>query len=164
MSKPAVDKATRPDADQNDPVTPEVEQILRAGSRSALAALDLQQARDRFDAREPGLGDTFLDRVNETIAKISENPEQYQIALADLHRAPIPKHRWSVFYRILPDESIVVASLSDRREPSAAVAAAFFGCDNARFAEQVGVDSRCDCGLHAACSAIEVQHYPSRAG
>jgi hypothetical protein len=94
--------------------------VKRPVRLSALAALDLQQARDWFDAREPGLGDTFLDRVNETIAKISQNPEQYQIAIADLHRAPIPKHRWSVFYRILPDESIVVACLSDRREPSVA--------------------------------------------
>ena len=87
---------------------------------SRLAALDLQQARDWFDAREPGLGDAFLERVNETISKISQNPEQYQMAIADLRRAPVPKHRWSVFYRILPDESIVVACLSDRREPSVA--------------------------------------------
>ena len=87
---------------------------------STLAALDLQQARDWFDARESGLGDTFLERVNETIAKISQNPEQYQVAIADLHRAPVSKHRWSVFYRILPDESIIVACLSDRREPSVA--------------------------------------------
>ena len=29
MSKPAIDQATRPDADQSDPVAPEVEQILR---------------------------------------------------------------------------------------------------------------------------------------
>ena len=28
---------------------------------------------------------------------------------------------------------------------------AFFGRDDARFAEQVGVDSRCQFGLHAAC-------------
>ena len=27
--KPAIDQRTRPDADQNDPVAPEVEQILR---------------------------------------------------------------------------------------------------------------------------------------
>ena len=29
MSKPAIDQPTRRDADQNDPVAPEVEQILR---------------------------------------------------------------------------------------------------------------------------------------
>lgn len=29
MSKPAIDHPTRPDAEQNDPVAPEVERILR---------------------------------------------------------------------------------------------------------------------------------------
>ena len=94
--------------------------LTRPVRLSALAALDLQQARDWFDAREPGLGDTFLDRVNQTITRIAQNPNQYPVAVADLHRAPVPKHRWSVFYRILPDESIVVACLSDRRDPTLA--------------------------------------------
>jgi hypothetical protein len=51
---------------------------------SALAARDLQEARDWFDSREPGLGDTFLERVNDTIRRISENPLQYQVAVLDL--------------------------------------------------------------------------------
>ena len=83
---------------------------------SALAADDLQQARDWFDQREPGLGDTFLERVTDTITRISQNPNQYPVAVADLHRAPVARHQWSVFYRILPDESVVVACLSDRRD------------------------------------------------
>jgi len=87
---------------------------------SALAARDLQEARDWFDSREPGLGDTFLERVNDTIRRISENPLQYQVAVLDLRRAPVRRHRFSVWYRVLPDESIVVAALSDRRDVSLA--------------------------------------------
>jgi hypothetical protein len=41
---------------------------------SALAALDIQQAREWHDAREPGLGDHFLERVNETMTRIGQNP------------------------------------------------------------------------------------------
>ena len=78
---------------------------------SSLAALDLQQARDWFDAREPGRGDTFLERVNETITRISNNPDQYQLALLDLHRAPVRMFKYSVWYRVLPDSSVVVACL-----------------------------------------------------
>jgi len=87
---------------------------------SALAARDLQEARDWFDSREPGLGDTFLERVNDTIRRISENPFQYQVAVLDLRRAPVRRHRFSIWYRVLPDESIVVAALSDRRDISLA--------------------------------------------
>jgi hypothetical protein len=35
---------------------------------SSLAALDLQRARDWFDAREPGLGDTFLEDLNVAVS------------------------------------------------------------------------------------------------
>jgi hypothetical protein len=73
---------------------------------SSLAALDLQRARDWFDAREPGLGDRFLERVNETITRISSNPDQYQPALLDLHRAPVRMFKYSVWYRVLPDSSV----------------------------------------------------------
>ena len=62
--------------------------MSRAVRLSALAARDSQQARDWFDRQEQGLGDTFLERVNETIQRIATNPEQYQLALLDLHRAP----------------------------------------------------------------------------
>lgn len=85
---------------------------------SAQAADDLQQARDWFDARELGLGDTFLDRVNDTITRIATAPEQYPIKLADLHRAPVQKFDYGLWYRVLADESIVVACLSDRRDLS----------------------------------------------
>jgi hypothetical protein len=39
---------------------------------SALAALDIQQAREWHDAQEPGLGDKFLQRVNETMTRIGQ--------------------------------------------------------------------------------------------
>jgi hypothetical protein len=58
---------------------------------SSLAALDLQRARDWLDTQEPGLGDTFLDEVNDTVARIAQNPNQYPIRLADLHRALVHK-------------------------------------------------------------------------
>ena len=110
----------RPRGSEGPPPAGHVAPLNRHVRLSALAALDLQQARDWFDARGPGLGDTFLDRVNDTITRIAANPERIRSTVADLDRAPVPKHLWSVFYRILPDESIVVACLSDRRDPSLA--------------------------------------------
>jgi hypothetical protein len=82
---------------------------------SSLAARDLEQARNWFDQREAGLGDRFLASVEQTLERISKNADQYQIALLDLHRAPIRPFQYSLWYRVLPDESIVVAALSDRR-------------------------------------------------
>jgi hypothetical protein len=54
---------------------------------SALAALDIQQAREWHDAQEPGLGDQFLQRVNETMTRIGQNPHQYPMIIEDVRRA-----------------------------------------------------------------------------
>jgi plasmid stabilization system protein ParE len=94
--------------------------LTRLVRLSSLAALDLQQARNYFDHREAGLGDRFLASVEQTLERISQNADQYQVALLDLHRAPIRPFQYSIWYRVLPDESIVVAALSDRRDLSLA--------------------------------------------
>jgi len=52
--------------------------------------------------------------------RISANPGQYAFAVLDLRRAPIRPFHYSLFDRVLPDESIVVAALSDRRDLSVA--------------------------------------------
>jgi hypothetical protein len=39
------------------------------------------------EAKEPGLGNTFLERLNETIARIAQNPVQYALVVADVRRA-----------------------------------------------------------------------------
>jgi len=96
------------------PVAP----LTRPVRLSSLAAQDLQKARDWFDHREAGLGDRFLDSVEQTLKRISTNADQYQVALLDLHRAPIRPFQYSLWYRVMPDESIVVAALSDRRDLS----------------------------------------------
>jgi hypothetical protein len=65
--------------------------LTRLVRLSSLAALDLQQARNYFDHREAGLGDRFLASVEQTLERISQNADQYQVALLDLHRANLAK-------------------------------------------------------------------------
>ena len=65
---------------------------------SALAALDIQQAREWHDAREPGLGDQFLQRVNETMTRIGQNPHQYPTIIEDVRRANRRQFKYGVWY------------------------------------------------------------------
>ena len=57
MSKPAIDQPTRPDADQKEPVAPEVEQILRDRLKTfdedAKAARPWEDALADLKARKP---------------------------------------------------------------------------------------------------------------
>ena len=73
---------------------------------SALAALDIQQAREWHDAQEPGLGDQFLQRVNETMTRIGQNPHQYPTIIEDVRRANLRQFKYGVWYRVW--ESVVV--------------------------------------------------------
>lgn len=94
--------------------------MTRPVTIGALAERDINKARAWLDARESGLGDQFFERVNETVRVIASNPEIYRIVFGDARRAPVKAFKYSVWYRIAPDSSIVVACLSDRREPSLA--------------------------------------------
>ncbi len=82
----------------------------------ALAERDIREARAWFDAREPGLGDQFFASVRETVSRIAANPEQYAIVFGTARRAPVRTYRYSIWFRIAPDLSIVIACLSDRRD------------------------------------------------
>ena len=82
----------------------------------ALALRDISEARAWFDGQQPGLGDTFLTRVNEAIERLEQNPEQYQVKLLDLRQAPVRQFKHSVWFYLSGDGSVVVACLSDRRD------------------------------------------------
>lgn len=110
--------AGRSRGSEGPPSAATVAPLTRPVRLSSLAAQDLEEARTWFDQREAGLGDRFLASVEQTLERISTNADQYQVALLDLHRAPIRPFQYSLWYRVMPDESIVVAALSDRRDLS----------------------------------------------
>ena len=91
---------------------------------SALAALDIQQACEWHDAQELGLGDQFLQRVNETMARIGQNPHQYPTIIEDVRRANLRQFKYGVWYRVKVDGSVVVACLHHRQQPEIAKARA----------------------------------------
>ena len=84
------------------------------------AQRDVQDAFDYLEAQSPGLGAEFLERVEDATDRIARNPEQYQTVFRDVRRAPIARFKHSLWYRILPDHSVVIACLSERRDPGIA--------------------------------------------
>ena len=76
------------------------------------------------DAQEPGLGDQFLHRVNETITRIGQNPHQYATIIEDARMANLRQFNDGVWYRVKVDGSVVVACLHHRQQPEIAEARA----------------------------------------
>jgi hypothetical protein len=54
----------------------------------ALALRDIEQARDWFNSRDPGLGDTFLDSVNETVQRIAANRSSIKSSCSTSDKRP----------------------------------------------------------------------------
>lgn len=86
------------------------------------AEQDVVRAQDGYEARERGLGNRFVRQVRDTLTRITQNPFQYQIVPDSFgsRRAPVRQFPWSVWYQVLPDESVVIGCLAHRQDPALA--------------------------------------------
>jgi hypothetical protein len=87
-----------------------------------LAEADVEKAQDAYESRELGLGNRFLEQVRSTLIRIGQNPFQYQVIAGtrEHRRAPVHQFRFGIWYRVEPDESVVVACLAHRQDLSLA--------------------------------------------
>jgi toxin ParE1/3/4 len=84
---------------------------------SAIAQRDIDTAAAWYENRKDGLGIEFLDRVAETLERIETNPEGYAEGYRGLRRANLDQFPYGVWFRIMPDNSLVIACLHGRRHP-----------------------------------------------
>jgi toxin ParE1/3/4 len=50
------------------------------------------------------------------VDRLADNPYVYAEVLRDIRRAPLPKFPYGLYYRIEPDQSVVVACLHGSRD------------------------------------------------
>jgi plasmid stabilization system protein ParE len=78
---------------------------------------ELNDAHSWYESQKPGLGDEFLDCVDETVNRISQMPESYLIVYGDIRRAVVRRFPYAVYYRIVSSRVIVTAIFHGRRDP-----------------------------------------------
>ena len=81
------------------------------------AADELIDAAELYDGRQAGLGEAFLAAAAQTADRIAEHPRAFPFVADDIRRANLPR-RWpySLFFVIKPDRSVVIATLSHRKD------------------------------------------------
>ena len=84
---------------------------------SAPAQSEIDAAAAWYENRKDGLGLEFLDRVSETLERIETNPEGYAEGYRGLRRANLDQFPYGVWFRVMPDNSLVIACLHGRRHP-----------------------------------------------
>ncbi len=78
---------------------------------------ELDEAYSWYESQKLGLGDEFLDCVDETVNRISQMPESYVIVYGDIRRAVVRRFPYAVYYRIVSSRVIVTAIFHGRRDP-----------------------------------------------
>ncbi|MEQ9234816.1 type II toxin-antitoxin system RelE/ParE family toxin [Coleofasciculus sp. E2-BRE-01] len=78
---------------------------------------ELNDAYRWYESQKRGLGDEFLDCVDEMLNRICLIPESYAIVYRDVRRAVVRRFPYAVYYRIVSSRVIVTAIFHSRRDP-----------------------------------------------
>ena len=81
------------------------------------AAADLDEAFLWYEAQREGLGEEFLKAVTRLMDALAESPRQHPVVHRDTRRALVRRFPYSVFYRVMGSDVVVVACFHGSRDP-----------------------------------------------
>ena len=64
------------------------------------AKADIRRAAKWYEYQREGLGREFISEVDQALARIQTNPEQYEIVHREIRHAILRRFPYGVFYRI----------------------------------------------------------------
>lgn len=83
-----------------------------------LAREEVSDAYQNYESRRSGLGDSFLESLDEIFDLIIENPNLFPIDFEEVRKAPIRKFPFTVYYEVVEEEVFVYSVFHQSREPS----------------------------------------------
>jgi toxin ParE1/3/4 len=89
-----------------------------------LAEADIAQAFDWYEGKKEHLGFEFIEQVEQAIRRISEHPLSHRKVIDNARRCNVERFPYVMWYRVEPDNSIVIACLHHKRNPKLASARA----------------------------------------
>ena len=84
---------------------------------SRAAKRDVDQAFVWYERQRPGLGDEFLESVEECLERIRLRPESFALVKKDLRVALVERFPYLVVYRLLSDRIRISAVVHGSRHP-----------------------------------------------
>jgi plasmid stabilization system protein ParE len=79
---------------------------------------EFDEAVDWYEEQRVGLGDEFIDSVDDALDLILENPRLYEVVHDPVRRAVVRRFPYSVIYEIQAEQILIVAVFHDRRDPA----------------------------------------------
>ena len=81
------------------------------------AEQDLAEAYVWYEARQAGLGESLLSRIDACLQAIRRNPEMYDFAHENYRRALVRRFPYSIFYEYAPGTVTVYCVFHTSRDP-----------------------------------------------
>lgn len=78
---------------------------------------DLEDASLWYEGHRVGLGEEFLDEVQQAIGLIEENPQSYPRVHGEIYRALIRRFPFGIFYLLESETVVVLAIIHASRDP-----------------------------------------------
>ncbi|OCQ88838.1 recombinase [Nostoc sp. MBR 210] len=79
---------------------------------------ELDEAYSWYENQQAGLGDEFLECVDDLLNRICQMPESYAVVYNDIRRAILQRFLYAIYYRIVSSRIIVIAIFHGRRNPT----------------------------------------------
>jgi plasmid stabilization system protein ParE len=80
---------------------------------------DIDAAYRHYEAQRPGLGDQFLEALQETVDRIRDHSQLYGLFRGDIRAAPLRRFPYVVYYRDRGTDILVIAVQHGRRSSRA---------------------------------------------
>jgi toxin ParE1/3/4 len=81
------------------------------------AAEEMQAAAASYAIRAPGLGDAFLDEIEQGLRRIQELPRLWPVYEGEYRRYLLQRFPYGLIYRIDPEEIFILAVAHLHRHP-----------------------------------------------
>jgi plasmid stabilization system protein ParE len=87
--------------------------VLRPEARA-----EFDDAFDWYEQQRHGLGMDFVAHVQEVLDRISDTPERYVQVFQDIRRVVVQRFPYSIFYKVEPQQVVVLAVFHSSRNPT----------------------------------------------
>lgn len=81
------------------------------------AQLEFEKAAIWYNDQRQGLGEEFLQEIDDVLSRAAAHPERYPIVAGDVRKAVARRFPYSVFFRTRADTLVVLAVFHGRRDP-----------------------------------------------
>src|SRR5262245_20942034 len=82
------------------------------------AAAELESSWLWYENERRGLGDEFLKSVDDTLARIQNAPDSYQVVQRDIRQLMVPRFPFAIYYSFAADEIVILSVFHCSRDPA----------------------------------------------